>query len=120
MAGRISSGLDAPASEHDGSCPGSMCWRLEVYAPSMTRPSVIHKGAYGDGETDYGPASSMVRASVRRPAAGAQAVGKKGLPGWRLPEPQPQGAANVPSHPLAAGNGRDHLSPPRDRPAAAC
>ena len=41
----------------------------------------------------------MVRAYERRPAAGAQAVGKKGLAGWRLPYPQLQGAANVPSHP---------------------
>src|SRR5215217_8093093 len=105
MAGRISSGLDAPASEHDGSCPGSMCWRLEVYAPSRTLPSVIHKGLVATTRRTTGPASKWSEHLLGRPAAGAQVVGKKGLPGWRLPYPQLQGAANVPSHPLAAGHG---------------
>src|SRR4029453_9238191 len=78
MAGRIGSGLGAPASEHDGSCPGSMCWRLEVYAPSRPLPSVIHKGACGDQERDYfaciehgeslgeAPRRWVLRLSVRR------------------------------------------------------
>jgi hypothetical protein len=67
MAGRIGSGLDAPASEHDGSCPGSMCWRLEVYAPSKTLPAVIHKGLVAMTRRTTWPASSMVIASARRP-----------------------------------------------------
>jgi hypothetical protein len=44
----------------------------------------------------------MVWIEQMRPTPGAQAVGKKGLPGWRLPYPQLQGAANVPSRSLAA------------------
>src|SRR5512132_494772 len=61
MAGKIGSGLDAPASEHDGSRPGSMFWRLEVYAPSRRLPSVIHKGLAAATRRSTGPASNMAQ-----------------------------------------------------------
>src|SRR5215212_2483257 len=98
MAGRIGSGLDAPASKHDGSCPGSMCWRLEVYAPSKTLPSVIHKGGLWrrrDGPPGLHRAWSE-RLRGAPPLAFRLSVRSVWLDGGGLTSAA--GAANVPSH----------------------